>query len=158
MVVSGIPNLVYSPGPGFWTYDLLDRTWTWAWQYLEKCDYCTSSVTSFPRSPQKSLKSLWSQLRTPPTAGHTDHLLGLLLLPWALGGGRLGCSLARGQLLGLDDLRGTHQVYHLLGLQLDLVRSDLKKKFWKVQWIIFVEYVISRLMASIRWTYQKVLC
>ena len=38
------------------------------------------------------------------TPGHSDHLLGLLLLPRPLGGGRLGCSLARRQFLCLDDL------------------------------------------------------
>ena len=60
--------------------------------------------------------------------GHSDHLLGLLLLPRAFRGGWLGCSLARRQLLGLDNLRGPHQLHHLLGLQLNLVRSDLNRE------------------------------
>ena len=58
--------------------------------------------------------------------GNTNHLLRLLCLPRPLGGGRLGGSLAGRQLLGLDDLRRLHQLHHLFGLQLYLVRSDLK--------------------------------
>ena len=60
--------------------------------------------------------------------GHSDHLLGLLLLPRAFRGGWLGCSLAGRQFLSLDNLRGPHQLHHLLGLQLNLVRSDLNRE------------------------------
>ena len=60
------------------------------------------------------------------TPGHSDHLLRLFCLSRPLGRGRLGGSLARRQLLSLDDLRGFHQLNHLLGLQLYLVRCDLK--------------------------------
>ena len=58
-------------------------------------------------------------------AGHADHLLGFLRLagPWLRG---LGGSLTRRKLLGLDNLRGSHQLHHLLGLQFYLVRSNLK--------------------------------
>ena len=58
--------------------------------------------------------------------GYSDHLLRLLRLPRPLGGGRLGGALAGRELLGLDDLLGPHQLDHLFGLQLYLVRSDLK--------------------------------
>ena len=87
--------------------------------------------------------------------GHSDHLLRLLRLPRPLGGGRLGGSLARRQLLSLNDLRGFHQLNHLFGLQLYLVRSDLK--LYKLQKLSckVVKVVVYDITISMKKSYRN---